>query len=323
MPTCTQRPRGEAVPRLTPSNSVSVPLCLLISLGIPLAARAVPAPAASVIPAVEARPTGVTTGIVTGGWSVEYNGFSHGLLVLKMRASLTLAPTSYDGALSFHTAGMIGWMVHDTDDSTVQGRFVPAEAGDTAADKALPQRFVSIGNLRGTDRVTRMSYRNGMPILDTVTPDPKLERQPVPPAATPNTLDNLSALAMLVRQVADTGRCDGGATLFDGRRLTTISGRTAGTQALAKTDRSIFAGDALRCDFDGTQLYGFKNDESEAEQRRTKHGNAWLASVLPHQPPVPVRVVFTNKALGEVTLYLTAVRPAPGAVAALPSPRVQ
>jgi hypothetical protein len=298
-------------------------LGLLPLLPIVLLAAAGRASAAAPVPTASALPTGVVTGATTGGWNVTYDGFAHGLLVLKMRATLGFTQTGYSGALSFHTAGMVGWMIHDTDDSEVHGRFVQADPSDPAPDRADPMDFVSIGNLRGVDRVTRMTYKDGAPVIQTLTPDPKLERSAVPPEATPHTLDNLSAIAMLVRQVADTGRCDGGGTLFDGRRLTTLSARTSGTQMLAPTNRSIFAGQALRCDFDGTQLYGFKNDESQVDQRRTKHGNAWLASLLPHQPPVPVRVIFTNKALGEVTLYLTAATAAPGAVAQLPGTRVQ
>jgi hypothetical protein len=273
----------------------------------------------SSIPVAGPRVTGVITGLTTGGWTVDYDGFAHGILALKLHATLTLTPSTYTGALSFHTAGMIGWMVRSTDDSHVQGRFVKADPTDATPDRAEPSSFLSVGNLRGTDRVTRMTYQNGTPVIGTLTPNVLLERKPVPQTAWPHTIDNLSALAMLVRQVADTGRCDGSATLFDGRRLTTLAARTAGTEALPHTGRSLFAGQTLRCDFDGNQLYGFKNDESEAEQRRTKHGNAWLATVLPNEPPVPVKVIFTNKALGEVTLYLTAVKPAPGTVAQLPS----
>jgi hypothetical protein len=283
---------------------------------IPLSASATPQ---TQIPVAGPRPNGVTIGLTTGGWTVDYDGFAHGILALKMHATLNLTPAAYEGTLSFHTAGMIGWMVHTTDDSNVQGRFVKADADDTAADRADPSSFVSVGNLRGTERITRMTYQNGTPVIGTLTPDVLLERTAVPPSAWPHTIDNLSALAMLVRQVADTGRCDGDATLFDGRRLTTLAARTANPETLPHTGRSIFAGQTLRCDFDGNQLYGFKHDESEAEQRRTKHGNAWLATVLPNEPPIPVKVIFTNKALGEVTLYLTAATPAPGAVAQLPT----
>jgi hypothetical protein len=270
---------------------------------------------------MSAQPNGIAQGVTTGGWNVQYDGFADGLLVLKMRASLHFTATGYDGTLAFHTAGMIAWVVRSTDDSEVSGAFVRANAaaggsaGGTAGeptaspDQAAPASFVSIGKLRGVERVTRMTYRDGSPVIGTLTPDVTLERSPVAPSATAHTIDTLSAIAMLVRQVGDTGRCDGGTMIFDGRRLTALRARTTGPAALPHVGRSIFAGQTLRCDFDGDQLAGFKKDETEADQRRTRHGVAWLASVLPGAPPIPVRVNFDNKILGQVTLYLTSATP--------------
>ncbi len=270
-----------------------------------------PAGAATPVPVqkAEALPTGVTQGVTAGTWSVQYDGFSHGLLVLKMRASLHFTQLGYEGALSFHTAGMIGWMVHSNDDSQVSGVFVHGKAAAAGADAVAPASFVSVGTLRGVERVTRMTYRDGSPVIGTLTPDVNLERTPVAPEAAVHTIDTLSAIAMLVRQVGDTGRCDGATMIFDGRRLTALAARTTGAEALARSERSIFSGQTLRCDFDGNQLAGFKKDESEAAQRRTRHGIAWLASVLAGAPPIPVRVVFDNKILGQVTLFLTAAQP--------------
>ncbi len=298
-----------------------LPVALALAMVVPAACALADSAKNAGIPSVSARNTGVVPGSTTGAWTVQYDGFSHGLLVLKMRASLRFGPAAYDGTLSFHTAGMISWMVHSTDDSQVQGQFVRGDEGGAAPDRVAPSSFVSIGNLRGVDRVTRMTYANGAPVIGTLTPDVNLERTPVAPASTVRTIDTLSAIAMLVRQVGDTGRCDGGTMIFDGRRLTSLTARTVGTQTLPRTDRSIFAGDSLRCDFQGNQLAGFKKDESEADQRKTKFGNAWLASVVPNAPPIPVRVIFDNKVLGQVTLYLTAAGAPTGVVAQNPGPR--
>jgi hypothetical protein len=38
--------------------------------------------------------------------------------------------------------------------------------------------------------------------------------------------------------------------------------------------------------------------------------------MVPGAPPVPVKVIFENKILGEVTLYLTSVTGGPGATVA-------
>ena len=243
----------------------------------------------------------------TGSFSVDYQGLSHGLLVLRLQGELSLTASSYSGRLAYHTAGMIGWMVRNEDESQVTGTF----AGSTA----LPQRFDSVGNLRGTPRTTRIHYLGGNPVIEVRTPPVEQERTPVPDAETTHTIDTLSAIALLIHQVGDTGRCEGHVRIFDGRRLTALTATTVGTEPLPKIQRSSYAGPALRCDFAGNQLAGFKKDESEAEQRRTKHGSAWLAQAIPGGPLVPVKVIFENKLLGQVTLYAGSITGTPGPLA--------
>jgi hypothetical protein len=246
-------------------------------------------------------------GADTGSFSAEYQGFSHGLLVLKMSADLTLTQAGYSGRLAYHTAGMVGWMVHNAIDTVVTGRF--------DGDLAVPISFYSTGDLRHEPRVVRMHYKDGSPVIDTLTPAVDPEHLPVPPAMTAHTIDTLAAIASLIRQIGDKGTCDGQVTAFDGRRVTELTARTAGEDMLPKTARSIFAGQALRCDFDGNQLAGFMRTENMDTQKRTRHGTAWLAQAVPGGPPVPVKVIFENKVLGQVTLYLTKVSGAPGPVA--------
>jgi hypothetical protein len=51
--------------------------------------------------------------------------------------------------------------------------------------------------------------------------------------------------------------------------------------------------------------------EDEATLRQPRPGKAWLAPLVPSAPPVPVKVIFYNKLLGEVTLFLTAASGGP------------
>jgi len=239
-----------------------------------------------------------------GGFSVTYDGYAHGLIALKMQAALTLTPTAYAGRLTYHTAGFVGFMVHNESDNTVQGRFEPAGA--------QPLLFESHGTLRGVQRVTQISYDSDPPRILALAPPVETERSPVPTAATLHTIDTLSAIAQLIRQVGATGACDGQATTFDGRRLTHMVAHTTGPEALAQAPRGVFNGLALRCDFDGDQLAGFVKGEDRATLSRTRHGTAWVARLVPGAPPIPVQVVFTNKVLGEVTLFLTHYAATPG-----------
>ena len=238
-------------------------------------------------------------GSPTGGYSVEYTGYSHGFVVLKLAGSLSLAPSGYGAHVTFHTAGMAGWVLHSDNDSQVTGTF--------QGGQAVPKLFEGTGTLRGTKRLTRITYEGGNPVVQALSPPVEHERSAIPVAQTVHTIDTLSAVALLVHAVAQDGTCNGTVTTFDGRRLATQTAQTTGQEMLPQTGRSVFHGQALRCDFDGRQLGGFVNNENEDDLRKPRHGTAWLAAVLPGAPPVPVRVAFENKLLGQVTLYLTAV----------------
>ncbi len=243
---------------------------------------------------------GAGLGSPDGSYSVEYTGYSHGFIVLKLTGTVTLSRNGYTAHVSFHTAGMAAWVVRTDNDSQVRGTF--------QGSQAVPTLFEGSGNLRGSRRVTRISYQNGDPVIQTLTPPVEHERSAVPPERTRQTIDTLSAAAMLIHEVAQTGACEGTVTTFDGRRLATQTVHTTGLELLPHTGRSIFDGQALRCDFDGRQLGGFVNDENEDALRKPRHGTAWLAALLPGAPPVPVRVAFDNKLLGQVTLYLTSAK---------------
>ncbi len=250
--------------------------------------------AALVAPAA-AQATGL--GSPSGGYTVEYTGYSHGFTVLKLAASLALSPSGYKAHVTFHTAGMAAWMLRSDNDSQVNGAFQGVQA--------VPALFEGTGNLRGSKRATRIAYQDGNPVIQMLTPPVERERSAVPAAQTQHTIDSLSAVAMLIHDVAQTGACEGTVTTFDGRRLATQTVHTTGLEMLPHTGRSIFQGQALRCDFDGQQLGGFVNNENQGTLRKPRHGTAWLAALLPNGPPVPVRVAFDNNILGQVTLYLT------------------
>jgi hypothetical protein len=252
----------------------------------------------------------------TGSFKADYDGYAHGLVALKLSAALTLTPTGYSGRLMFHTAGLVGFMVHVDSDSQVVGHF--------DGDRAVPESFSATGMLHGVDRTIGMHWQHGNPVVDVVSPPAEQERTAVPPEMRAHAIDALSAMATLVRQAGDSGRCDGGATIFDGRRVSHLAAHVAGREPPPASPKSRYDLPALRCDFEGQELAGFLKNEPEADQRRTRHGIAWLAPVVPGAPLVPERVIFEHKLLGQVTLYLTSVTGAPGPVAQLPPPsRVQ
>ncbi len=255
---------------------------------------------AALVAATPAAAAAAGLGAPEGGYSIEYTGYSHGFVVIKLAATLSLAPSGYAAHVTFHTAGVAGWVVHADNDSTVTGTFQEG--------RAMPTLFAGTGHLRGQARLTRIAYKGGNPVIEALQPPVEHERSLVPPADTQHTIDTLSAVALLIHTVAVGGGCEGSTKTFDGRRLAEQTAHTTGPETLPETGRSIFHGTTLRCDFDGRQLGGFVNNENEDDLRKPRHGTAWLAPLLAGAPPVPVRVIFENKLLGQVTLYLTAAK---------------
>jgi hypothetical protein len=230
---------------------------------------------------------------------LSYETYAAGLNVLDIRANLQQDAQSYRISVHFNTTGLFGAIFSAHSDTVVQGIW--------QGDDAEPLQFYSYGDQRGRPRRTLIEYANGDPVVRDLTPPAEEEREPVPPAMEAHTIDTLSAMATLMRHVADTGRCDGSVTTFDGRRVARITAHTVGQEMLARSHGSIYSGPALRCDFQGVQLAGFMRDADQAELRRPQQGVAWFAPLQTGGQPMPVRIAFHTRFFGDAIAYL--VRP--------------
>ncbi len=259
----------------------------------PLAILLLPALSA---PARSAPPPPAATDI-----TAAYDVYAHGMDIAALQAGYRLGPRGYRVEVAYHAAGLAG--------AVFGGHQISTAEGEWRDGNAAPRRYVGSGVWRGEERKTVIEYEHGQPAIRAMTPPADAERDPVPEALRTNTVDTLSALAQLLRQVQTTGRCEGSAVTFDGRRLAEISARTVGEEVLPPSPRSAFRGPALRCDFEGRQLAGFPHGEDEARLRQPRHGSAWLAPLVPGGPRVPVRIAFETRWFGTTTMYLTG-RPA-------------
>lgn len=251
--------------------------------------RCCPAVLASLLGAASARAEDAS-------FRANYAGYSHGLNILNLETMMALHPAGYRLEITYRLGGLIGAFVHGDGSTVVDGRFV--------GEQALPREMFSSGHFRGAARMTQIDWVDGSPKIVQLQPALEPDRDPVPPSEQAHTIDTLSAMAALMRRVTDTGRCESAARTFDGHRLSEITARTVGPEVLEQTGRSVFQGQALRCDFDGRQLGGFLHDEDEQVLRRPQHGSAWFARLQPNQPMIPVRITFTTRAFGDATLYL-------------------
>ena len=227
---------------------------------------------------------------------LHYVAYSTGLRVLDAHAALTIGPDSYRADLTLHTLGLFSVFVGGHTEAVARGAW--------NGEMAVPSAYDVDGHWDGDTLLTRIDYAGDRPEVLALLPDLRREREAVPSALQANTIDSLSAMAALVHRVDTTGRCDGSARVFDGRRLSQIAVQTTGMQVLPRTDRSEFAGQALRCDFDGTLLAGFKYSDNRARAARPRHGIAWFARIAPGGPLLPVRLQFATPFFEDVTMYL-------------------
>ncbi len=238
------------------------------------------------------------------GLHAEYETYAVAGTLGEARTGFELGPRDYWVQLAFHTTGLVG--------ALFSGHQVTTVRGEWQGDRPVPARFVGDGVWRGEARQTVIDYRGGQPVIRSLVPPNDEEREPVPPELQARSIDTLSALALLMRRVARTGRCEAEATTFDGRRALDVASRTVGEEQLEPSGRSSYTGPALRCDFEFRLLAGFPSDGDRAELARPQHGSAWLAQAVPGAPPIPVRISFETRWFGPVTMYLTAAGTGPG-----------
>jgi hypothetical protein len=241
-----------------------------------------------------------------GAEHASYSVFAAGLHVADVEAGFDLGATSYQMRLAYHTTGLIRFFYHGHQFNTVQGTW--------DGDSPEPEEFLGDGVWHGVHRITRIDYAHGQPKVRELIPPNEAERQPIPPDLRANTIDTLSALAELLRRVADTGHCETKVHTYDGRRVTEVSAHTVETDLIPPDGQSAYSGRALRCDFEGRMLAGFLLGSSVAAGDRPLHGTAWLARVIPHMPPLPVRMTFQTRWFGNATMFLIHAAPGPIAV---------
>ncbi|MBW4090830.1 MAG: DUF3108 domain-containing protein [Proteobacteria bacterium] len=238
---------------------------------------------------------------------LDYRAYAHGLPVLRMEVALALWPGGYQVHLRYRTVGLVGFFY--------RGRQEDQVAGTWHDGRPQPRLYRADGVWHGTIHRMTMTYADDRPELRSVQPPIRAQREPVPQAEQRGTIDTLSALVDLLRRIAATGGCTDRVRTFDGRRLSVISARNAGTTVLAHRSGAVFAGPALRCDFTGRMLAGFLYGHRQRDSKPL-HGSAWFAPLVPGGPLWPVRLRFQTDWFGNVTMVLIASHAAASAVTA-------
>lgn len=237
-----------------------------------------------------------------GDFRAEYAVYADGLHIAQVTVQASLTSSGYRIALHTETIGLFSLLKRGYSDSYAFGYFTPMGVA--------PQHFEFQSHWGGTLRQAAIDYRGGFPLVRLLIPDDTAERERIPREWLAGSIDNLSAVALLVHHLAHTGRCDGESRTFEGRMYFVISARTVGETILTTTARSPYAGAALRCDFEGRALAGFLRSQEREEAEQSQRGSAWFATVLPNLPPVPIRLAFEMHWAGDAVFYLTTLQQA-------------
>ena len=193
---------------------------------------------------------------------LTYETYVLGFPTASLSSTLDLGPPGYRIDVAVRTIGAAAIFFGGYQTSEVRGLW--------EADRPEPSWFMSDGVWHGENRHVLIEYPHGQPSVLSLVPPEDPDREPVPAAMGAQSVDQLSAMALLIHRVAETGRCDASARTYDGRRLAVVEAATVGEERLPFTGRSSFSGPALRCNFEGRLLAGFVRG-ADAAARRGQH----------------------------------------------------
>ncbi len=231
----------------------------------------------------------------------RYEVHAAGMVLLELEARFELAEAGYQVETQLRTRGLAAMVA--------SGEQVSRAEGAWAGPAPRPRHFISEGVWRGRLRRIALDWPGGdARVLELVPPNEEEEREPVPEAMRRGTVDMLSALAGLSRQVAREGRCAATAPVYDGRRRSDFEARGTGREVI-RPWRGAWHGEALRCDYEGRQVAGFRRDQDRSQAAEPQRGTAWIAAPFVGAPFVPVRVDIPTRWFGTVTAILLGAEP--------------
>ncbi|WP_207481053.1 DUF3108 domain-containing protein [Arenibaculum pallidiluteum] len=212
--------------------------------------------------------------------------------------------------------GLADWLASFRGRSRAEGTLVPSGA--------RPERYRSDRTFRGSARTVTVEYGNGGVAEAVEPPAARQDRDPVPDAVKPGTVDPLSAGLSTVLAAFRDGRCGGTERIFDGLARYDLVASDTGTAALTATSYGIYSGPAIRCSLDQRMLAGFwrGRSASSANQADRRPMTLWLAPIGPGGLPLPVRAELEGW-FGSVVVHLvggTGLELGADAAEAVPAP---
>ncbi|WP_207540094.1 DUF3108 domain-containing protein [Sabulicella rubraurantiaca] len=227
---------------------------------------------------------------VAAPWRAEYTVTMAGVTMMEAQVTFDLDGPGYWVESRSRSRGVANIFA--------SGAYVTRATGAWQGNAAVPRRYSLEGQARGAARRIVIDYENAVPRIRVLEPLEDMPRTPIPEEAIPGTVDSLSALATLVRQVSRTARCDASTRMFDARRLTLFAARTVGQE-----------GEGLRCELESRHIAGIprQRDAGQAAQPQIIH--TWF--VRPHEngPAIPGRIELATRWWGRIEAHLVRLEP--------------
>lgn len=224
-------------------------------------------------------------------WRAEYSLTVAGVTVMEAQVQFDLDGPGYRVESRVRSRGLAALIARGDQQTRAEGSW--------RGNAALPTRYETQGQWRGGPRHTVIDYAGGTPRIRTLVPTEDMPRTPVPGDALAGSMDALSILAMLTRQVGATARCEGSVRMFDGRRLTAFSARTIGQTP-----------QGLQCEVESRQIAGIPTERDVEEARQPQRLQTWFARPLADGPVVPRQVEFPSRWYGRIQANLLRLEPA-------------
>jgi hypothetical protein len=223
-----------------------------------------------------------------------------GFRVMTVDVQATIDVDSYHVAARLRSSGLAALATSFDQTAIAEGRLLP--------DGVRPARFRIEGDWQGEQRRVELALA-AAPARILLDPPEVPEREPVPPSMARDSIDTLTALVAVSRQVARDGAagCHLAATMFNGRRLTRVTLTPAGEGPVpGHADLT-----AVRCRVEARQVAGFWRGWDRAQAERPQSGMVWIAAPVANAPPMPVRLEMGVDWLGTLVVSLDQARLAP------------
>ena len=249
---------------------------------------------------------------------------SAGFLLLILGASRAADPDRIEmriemfGALGVHVATN-RTTVEETADryaitTDVESRGIAAVFANLASHSEVRGRLTSVTvrpqayrgevHRNGVHTYNRVDYGADGTVTGGSTPLGET-RTPVTPALMRGTVDQLSALFMMERQLASRSSCALVVAVCDGLRRYNLHFTDAVPETIRASGGHGFAGATQVCRMRREAIAGFLDDSGRSEGAYA--GTLWYARLLPGDLIVPVQMEFSTE-FGSVSGYLAELR---------------